>query len=187
MQPRADLFDNLPGDRQLTLKFNVDDEANVSSYQIMRDGAMVGEITNVNQGSYTFVDNNLVNSRRYEYSIVAVELDGPVTLDFDGETVWSGVPSFRNGTVTEYALYQNYPNPFNPSTEIVYDVLEATHVTLKVFNVMGQEVATLADGPHAAGRYPVTFDATGMTSGVYFFTVTMVDKFSATKKMLLIQ
>ena len=73
-----------------------------------------------------------------------------------------------------------------PSASIFYDVLEATHVTLKVYNVMGQEVSTLVNSTMESGRHAVTFDATGLTSGLYFYTVSMGD-FTATKKMLLVQ
>jgi len=173
------------GDRQLTLSFNVSDELNVLHYDIMRDGAKVAELE-VADGSYTYVDQNLINGRRYEYSVVAVGVDETVELDMDGNSVWTGTPSFKAAVVTEYALHQNYPNPFNPSTEIVYDVLDLTHVTLKVYNVMGQEVATLVNQDMNTGRYAVTFDASGLTSGLYFYTVSMGD-FTATKKMLLVQ
>ncbi|MBU1707886.1 T9SS type A sorting domain-containing protein, partial [bacterium] len=173
------------GDRQLTLKFNVSDELNVQHYNIIRDGDKVAEL-DVGDGAYTYVDQNLINGRRYEYSIVAVGIDETTELDRDGNTVWAATPSLMAAVVTEYALHQNYPNPFNPSTEIVYDVLDLTHVTLKVYNVMGQEVATLVNRETTTGRYAVTFDASGLTSGLYFYTVTMGD-FTATKKMLLVR
>jgi hypothetical protein len=173
------------GDRQLTLSFDVADELNVTHYDVMRDGAKVAQLE-VADGSYTYVDNNLVNGRRYEYSIVAAGLEETIELEYNEASVWAATPSFKAAVVTEYALHQNYPNPFNPSTEIVYDVLDQTHVTLKVYNVMGQEVATLVNNDMSTGRYAVTFDASGLTSGLYFYTVTMGD-FTATKKMLLVQ
>ena len=173
------------GDRQLTLDFSVADEHDVTMYEIMRDGAKIAELE-VADGSYTYVDQNLMNGRRYEYSIVAVELGQREVLEFDGNSIWAATPSLAAAVVTEYALHQNYPNPFNPSTEIVYDVLDLTHVTLKVYNVMGQEVETLVNQDMNTGRYTVAFDATGLTSGIYFYTVTM-GNFTATRKMLLIQ
>jgi len=174
------------GDRELTLSFNVSDETNVNTYEIWRDGVKVTDITKAS-GSYSYADRNLVNNRLYNYTIVAVGLNDRKELSFNGKTIWSGSPSYLNATVTEYALHQNYPNPFNPSTEIVYDVLQTGVVTLKVFNVMGQEVATLVNGTVEAGRHAATFNATGLTSGLYFYTITMGDQFSATKKMLLVQ
>jgi hypothetical protein len=174
------------GDRELTVSFNVSDQTDINTYEIWRDGVKVTDITKANN-SYSYADKNLINNRLYNYTIVAVGLNDRKELSFDGKSVWSGSPSYMNATVTEYALHQNYPNPFNPSTEIVYDVLQTGVVTLKVFNVMGQEVATLVNGTMEAGRHAATFDATGLTSGLYFYTITIGDQFSATKKMLLVQ
>jgi hypothetical protein len=174
-----------PGDRTLTLSFNVADESDVNAYEIWRDGVKVTQLAKAS-GSYTYTDQNLVNNRVYNYTIVAASVSERKELSFNGNSVWSGSPSWMAAVVTAYALHQNYPNPFNPTTEIVYDVLNATHVTLKVYNVMGQEVSTLVNGPVNAGRHAATFNATGLTSGLYFYTITMGD-FSATKKMLLVQ
>jgi hypothetical protein len=73
-------------------------------------------------------------------------------------------------------LYQNYPNPFNPSTSISFNLFQTSNVTVKVFNVLGQEVATLFNGDEmSAGLQTYTFDASRLTSGVYFYTVSGVD------------
>ncbi|MBF8248773.1 MAG: Por secretion system C-terminal sorting domain-containing protein, partial [Bacteroidetes bacterium] len=74
---------------------------------------------------------------------------------------------------TTFKLYQNYPNPFNPSTTLTYDVAERAHVELKVYNILGMEVATLVDGAHFAGTYTVRWDGKDyhgqiVSSGVYF-------------------
>ena len=70
-----------------------------------------------------------------------------------------------------YALHQNYPNPFNPETTIHYELPEAEQVTLRIFDTLGRVVAVLVDGPRAAGRYDVTFDASGLPSGVYLYQI----------------
>ena len=84
---------------------------------------------------------------------------------------------------TAYALHQNYPNPFNPSTDISYAIPVETHVTLKIYNLLGQEMATLVDDTRSAGRHTVSWNATGNASGVYFYRLETKD-FSATKKMV---
>ncbi len=70
--------------------------------------------------------------------------------------------------VTEYSLSQNYPNPFNPITEIEFALPEQSDVTLKVYDILGKEIATLASGNYSAGRYTVPFDGTSHASGTYF-------------------
>ena len=86
----------------------------------------------------------------------------------------------------EFSLDQNYPNPFNPSTKIRFSVSTSGPVELRVHNVLGQEVATLADGYRNAGEYEVSFSAQNLTSGVYFYTLRSGD-FVSTKKMLLMK
>ncbi|HPN39002.1 MAG TPA: T9SS type A sorting domain-containing protein [Melioribacteraceae bacterium] len=97
-----------------------------------------------------------------------------------------GVETANNEIPTVYNLAQNYPNPFNPSTTINFSVPKAGLVTLKVYNLLGQEVAELVNEQLGAGNYDVNFNASSLTSGVYFYTITS-DNFVATKKMMLIK
>ncbi len=85
-----------------------------------------------------------------------------------------------------YALYQNYPNPFNPTTTIKYSIPNTEHVTLKVYNILGQEVMTLVNDTQRPGVYEVKFDASGLASGVYFYRLN-AGSFTAVKKMLLVK
>jgi hypothetical protein len=87
---------------------------------------------------------------------------------------------------TEFAISQNYPNPFNPTTTINFSLEKAGHVTLKVYDAVGREVATLVDGPKNASTYNVTFDASGLTSGTYVYTIE-VDNQKVSKKMVLMK
>jgi len=86
----------------------------------------------------------------------------------------------------KYTLSQNYPNPFNPSTVISYSIPKESRVTLKVYNVLGKEVATLVNSNQKAGEYKMQFNASKLATGVYFYTISAGD-FVNTKKMLLIK
>ena len=88
--------------------------------------------------------------------------------------------------VSEYSLEQNYPNPFNPTTEIEFRIPEARHITLKLFDVLGNEVAVLINEQKTSGIYKVTFNASNLPSGVYFYTL-QTGSFVSTKKMILLK
>ncbi|MHB1688232.1 MAG: T9SS type A sorting domain-containing protein [Ignavibacteriaceae bacterium] len=87
---------------------------------------------------------------------------------------------------TEYSLDQNYPNPFNPSTFISYSLQKEGNVSLKVFNILGQEVNTLVNKVQTAGSYKVSFNANSLSSGVYFYTLS-TNGFMQIKKMMLLK
>ena len=87
---------------------------------------------------------------------------------------------------TEFSLSQNYPNPFNPSTSIKYSVPSNEYVSLKIYDVLGKEVATLVNQEMNAGIYEVQFDASQFTSGVYIYRLITED-LSISKKMILIK
>ncbi len=95
-------------------------------------------------------------------------------------------PTGMTALPKDFALEQNYPNPFNPTTIINFQLPNDKYMTLKVYNVLGQEVATVAGGMQEAGYRSVSFDGSNLPSGVYFYRMT-AGNFSAMKKMLLLK
>ena len=88
--------------------------------------------------------------------------------------------------ISERALHQNYPSPFNPETQIKFDMAEGGFVSLRVYNLIGQEVATFLNGQMPAGEHTTTFDAANLPSGIYLYRV-VADRFVAERKMLLLK
>ena len=100
----------------------------------------------------------------------------PIVVSIDDEVI----------TIDDFELFQNYPNPFNPTTTIKYQIPELSFVTLKVFDVLGNEVATLINEEKPAGEYVVEFGGDGLTSGIYFYQLHAGD-YTNTKKMILLR
>lgn len=107
-------------------------------------------------------------------------------MDFDGSFTYSNVIEIDIKTPAEFSLEQNYPNPFNPSTVIRYQLSVNSYVTLKVYDVLGNEVATLVDEYREAGRYEFDFNASELFSGIYFYKL-QAGSFIETKKMLMLK
>jgi hypothetical protein len=98
----------------------------------------------------------------------------------------AGVGQGGNGLPDAFSLEQNYPNPFNPSTKITYNLAKSGPTSLSVFNVLGQKVATLVSAHEIAGAHEVTFDASRLASGMYFYRLES-GTFTAVKKMMLLK
>lgn len=172
----------------VTLNWTTATELNNSGFQVERSNGnnfemvafVSGHGTTTETQNYSFVDNS-VKSGKYSYRLKQI--------DFNGAFEYSNVVEVQVLGVKEYTLNQNYPNPFNPSTKISFSLATDSKVTLKIFDVLGQEVATLINGQMAAGPQSFTFDASQLNSGVYFYRIDAdgVDgqKFSSTKKMIL--
>ncbi len=89
-------------------------------------------------------------------------------------------------TVTKFELEQNYPNPFNPSTSIKFAISIKQFVSLKVYDVLGNEVTTLLNDQKPAGIYEIEFDANNLSSGIYYYRI-VAGSFTDTKKMILLK
>jgi len=131
----------------------------------------------------------------YESAPCFVDIDGDWDEDFFAGEYDGGLYFYRNVTplsvATEmtshprnFVLFQNYPNPFNPSTRISYQLCQAGYVKLTIYNLAGQEVATLVDEDQTAGEHEVAWQPKGLPSGLYFYKLK-VGGFSETKKLIL--
>jgi len=108
-------------------------------------------------------------------------------IDFDGQFEYSDVVEIEvNVLPTEFSLSQNYPNPFNPSTSIEYTVVSSEYVNLKIYDVLGNEIATLVNEMKDAGKYRVNFNASSLSSGVYFYMI-QAGSFNQVRKMMLLR
>lgn len=132
--------------------------------------------------SYSFIDNT-ITSGKYSYRLKQIDIDGTFEYSQTVE-VDLGVPS-------NFELSQNYPNPFNPTTTISYAIpmIEASFISsvqLIVYDMLGEKVATLVNEEQASGNYNVHFDASKLSSGIYYY-ILKTKKYSDTKKMLLLK
>ena len=89
--------------------------------------------------------------------------------------------------ISEYRLNQNYPNPFNPTTTISYTIPMTSNVSLKIFNVLGKEVATLVNETKNAGNYSINFNGSRLRVAVFIFYQLTTDNFTSTKKFTLMK
>jgi Secretion system C-terminal sorting domain len=112
-------------------------------------------------------------------------------MDYNG--VWrrlrpglEGEASQEQEVPREFRLEQNYPNPFNPATKITYSIPEAGYVSIKIYDMLGHEVAALIDEIKQPGKYSIVWDASGFAGGIYFYKLAS-EQFTSTKKMVLIK
>jgi hypothetical protein len=136
-----------------------------------------GSSTEINY--YSFTDNPQVSGVNQLYYRLK-------QVDFDGTFSYSDVVNVSYDVPAEFVLSQNYPNPFNPSTRISYFVPKESFVSIKVYDFLGREVTTLVNETKSTGSYELSFDASSLPSGTYFYTL-IADNYSSTKKMILIK
>jgi hypothetical protein len=154
-------------------------------------GFVQGHGTTTEPQSYSFTDESIL-SGSYQYRLKQV--------DYDGSYEYSNIIEVKVRIPTEFLLEQNYPNPFNPTTKIRFSIptspqsppyqggeaKQGWFVQLKIYDVLGNEIATLVNEEKKTGIYEVKFDATGITSGMYFYKL-QAGNFVETKKMLVIK
>jgi hypothetical protein len=156
-----------------TLGFEVQRKTNL--YEFLTIGIVNAHGSTTESNRYSFVDSDLqyVN---YSYRLKQV--------DFNGSFTYSEEVNVAVTAPLQFDLVQNYPNPFNPMTRISYSISEESFVTLRVYNIVGEEVETMVDEVQQPGNYSVLFNATNVSSGVYFYTIN-AGNFSDVKKMII--
>ncbi len=174
----------------VTLNWATASELNNNGFQVERKsngefepiGFVPGFGTTSETKTYSFSDANL-NPGVYSYRLKQIDYDGSFEYS-DPVEVTIIVPDV-------YSLHQNYPNPFNPTTKITFTLAANANVTLKVFDILGQEVMTLINNDLTAGVHNYDFDAASFNSGVYFYRIEAngVDgsNFTNVKKMILLK
>jgi len=136
-----------------------------------------GHGTTTERQTYSFNDEN-ISAGKYLYRLKQFDYNGMYEYSNEIEVVVSAPDKF--------ALNQNYPNPFNPSTSIEFQLPKESFVTLKIYNILGVEIATLVNEQKAAGFHKINFDAAGLTSGLYIYKISTLN-FEQTRKMLLLK
>jgi hypothetical protein len=151
----------------------------LSSSNWIKTGFVEGNGTTNSSKNYSYSESNII-AGKYEYRLKQISNDGNFTHSHSVEVEIGIAPKL-------FELSQNYPNPSNPTTNIEFTVPANGLTTLKVFNAIGQEVATLFNGEAEAGKYNlVTFDAKDLSSGIYFARLVS-DRKSQIKKLLFVK
>jgi len=152
------------------------------------DGSGVFLSTN-NGASWTIASTGLTNT-----IVNALVVSDTFLFAGTGDGVWrrplseiiTGIEYQIDGTPSQFELEQNYPNPFNPSTTIKYSIPTSEFVTLKIFDVLGNEIATLVNENKSAGSYEINFNASNLSSGIYLYTL-QAESYTQTKKLILLR
>ncbi len=190
---------NINNHPQLAWELNI--EPDISSYRIYRsyNNSSFSWVNNVNHPTNTFVDNEIIFSKpiwekTVKYYVVAVDNTNKTSCPSDQVSL-SGqevlLPKYNSNEnvnskdlAVENSLASNYPNPFNPITTISYSIEEDNLVTIKIYDVLGREVATLVNEYKPAGSYEIEFNAKLLPSGMYMYKIQS-GNFTDVKKMLL--
>jgi hypothetical protein len=179
-----------------SLNLETDVINSAQAYLIERsiNGGAFSQIATTNGSTSQYIDYGVSwaggGPNTASYKIRSKDTQGLTSVYTDIKSVpWGNV--WKAGTdkkevITVYKLEQNFPNPFNPATTISYTVPKNGLVTIKVYDILGIEVAELVNEAKEAGNYSVTFNASELPSGIYFYTLTSAN-FTATKKLILLR
>jgi len=178
-------FVALTNDNDVILNWQTSTETNNQGFEIQRSndgefekvGFVPGHGTTTEFQSYTFIDKYVL-AGEYSYRLKQ--------MDYDGTSEYSNLVEVEVTQPIEYILSQNYPNPFNPSTTIAYSIPKDGLVTLKVYDTLGKEVVTLINEVQMVGTQKITFDASKLSSGVYYYQLVS-GEFTSTKKLILMK
>ena len=180
------LFDGKYSDGSVLLEWTTSSETNNYGFEIQkrydntsfeRIGFIQGSGTSSKGNNYSFTDNDLQSDNIY-YRLKQ--------MDFNGTFKYSDVVMIKNAALSDYRLYENYPNPFNPSTTIKYSLPRESKIKIVLYNILGNEVETLYDGEQESGIHRLTLNASDLSSGVYFVTMS-ADHFNKSIKISLIK
>jgi len=171
-------------DQKVYLKWSTATEVNNYGFDVQRSnktgkwdllGFVEGHGNSNSLKEYSYLDAEVNSAGIYYYRLKQI--------DNDGSYEFSKTIEVNFNVPTSFELSQNYPNPFNPSTTISFNLPESGKVILKIYNIMGEEIKTLADGYREAGIYTIKFKAEGHPSGMYLYRLS-ANGFTETKKML---
>jgi hypothetical protein len=185
---------NLAGNIQpgkIVLHWEANSEHDLQRYAIYRSSNKLNEPDSLEVYAFTtdtsFIDSNPMIDLEAYYYVKAQDIHENFSKMSNQITLRAtNIIGNNNDIPTEYSLNQNYPNPFNPSTQIEFSIPQNSHITLKVFNVLGKEVATLINGERETGSYSLTWNAQNCPSGVYFYRLT-AGSYTMTKKLVLMR
>jgi endo-1,4-beta-xylanase len=163
--------------------------ATVYRVQVGTDSTFSNIVTDTTVSDTSLRLSPLTADSKYYWHVLAMNTTDTGTYsDTVSFTTGSEITAIEDGRVipSGFSLSQNYPNPFNPTTQIEYSVAKRSYVSLDVYNVLGEKVATLFAGEERPGNYTATFNGNSLPSGVYFYRLT-AGSFSAVKKLMLIK
>ncbi len=192
------LFTAIANANEIILNWTTATEINNQGFEIERKTAsedwqkisfIEGHGTTTETQHYSFTDND-VSSGTYQYRLMQ--------MDYGGSFEYSNIIEVEVALSNKFSLSQNYPNPFNPVTKIKYSIpqnvrRETGNINLKIYDVLGREIATLVNEEKPAGEYEIGFSGTNLPSGIYFYQLKVypanggAGEFTETKKMILLK